>query len=151
MDLCAVDLDEDGDMDLLGAVYYQFEKDVTWWENIDGSGLSWGTRVIDGCLDGAYSITTADFDEDGDPDVLAAGTYGEIAWWDVLCHTPEGLLESSVLDTQCSPLWDGIDWTCEEPQGTSVHFQVRSSSDPDSLASVTWSDTMYAPGNLEGY
>jgi len=39
MDLCAVDLDEDGDMDILGAVYYQFEKDVTWWEILTDRGF----------------------------------------------------------------------------------------------------------------
>ncbi|MBD3369598.1 T9SS type A sorting domain-containing protein [Candidatus Fermentibacteria bacterium] len=75
------DVDGDGDMDILGADYGDWA--IKWWENLDGVGTSWLEHTVDDRFDGAYSVRTADFDGDGDVDVLGAG-YGadEVAWWE---------------------------------------------------------------------
>ena len=75
----AVDVDGDGDMDVLGAAFNA--NDITWWEN-DGSE-SFTKHTIDGDFNGAYSVYAADVDGDGDMDVLGAAYYDDdITWWE---------------------------------------------------------------------
>jgi hypothetical protein len=75
------DIDGDGDMDILGASIY--DDDITWWENIDGSGTSWIEHTIDGDFDGARSVYSEDVDNDGDMDVLGAAEWADdITWWE---------------------------------------------------------------------
>ena len=79
--LFAADIDDDGDIDLLGASYSTSE--IIWWENVDGFGDSWSEHLIDGDFNGAYSLFAADIDGDGDKDVLAGAFWdGEITWWE---------------------------------------------------------------------
>ena len=146
----AEDIDRDGDMDILGASYN--ECDIAWWENLNGSCTEYDKHlIIDGDFAGATSVYMEDINGDGIKDVIGAGlTWDLITWWDAVTYPPEGSLISSVLDTGCSPLWNTIDWYSTEPLGTSLGFQVRSSSDPDSSAMGSWSDTLYSPCSLEG-
>ena len=88
---------------------------------------------------------------DGILDIIGASWgAGRIAWWDALTLAPEGWLVSSVLDVSCGPDWGTLDWTMDAPAGTSVTFQIRSSTDPDSTMMGPWSDTLYAPCSLHG-
>ncbi len=117
----AEDVDGDGDMDVLGAANGAF--DITWWENDDGSGTSWTEHTVDNNFSFAISVYAEDIDGDGNMDVLgAAYDAGDITWWKVIGYSPEGSLQSSILDIQESPCWQNIDWTCNEPSGTSVAF-----------------------------
>ena len=75
----AADVDNDGDMDVLGAVYWS--GDIVWWEN-DGSE-NFTKHIIDGSFSGALSVYAADVDNDGDIDILGAANYaGNMAWWE---------------------------------------------------------------------
>ena len=77
----AVDMDGDGDLDVLGAG--QNSDEVLWWENTDGEGGAWTEHTVDGAFDGANSVEAADLDGDGDPDVLgAAWVADEVSWWE---------------------------------------------------------------------
>ncbi|MCH7908196.1 MAG: VCBS repeat-containing protein [Candidatus Hydrogenedentes bacterium] len=77
----AVDIDGDGDMDVLGAAYT--DDDITWWENTNGLGTAWTEHTIDGAFDGAWAASAADIDGDGDMDVLgAAFNADDITWWE---------------------------------------------------------------------
>lgn len=67
----SADIDCDGDSDILGVAYNG--DDVTWWENVDGTGLSWNQHAISCSFNGPLDVFSADFDNDGDPDVLSAG------------------------------------------------------------------------------
>lgn len=79
--LHAVDLDGDGDIDLVAAARYAGQ--VTWWENVGGSGVTWTKRWIEGALEGVGDIQPADMDGDGDPDILGASQeQGMIVWWE---------------------------------------------------------------------
>lgn len=77
----AADVDGDGDIDVLGAAFNA--SSITWWENVDGSGLNWDTHNIDNNFDQAVGVYTADFDGDGDRDVVGAAYGGsDITWWE---------------------------------------------------------------------
>jgi len=78
--VAAVDLDSDGDLDILGAARYAGH--IFWWENITGTGVRWISHVVEDDFPGAMSVHTADLDADGDPDVIGASwdSY-TVAWW----------------------------------------------------------------------
>lgn len=75
------DVDGDGDMDVLGAA--EIADDLTWWENIGGSGTSWVEHVLDATYNGSIRVQAADLDADGDIDVISQA-YEEnvITWWE---------------------------------------------------------------------
>jgi len=82
----AADVDGDGDIDVLGAA--GFADDITWWENLEGTGLSWSEHTVDGEFDYATSVYAADVDGDGDFDVLGTGAYEDaVTWWENLDGT----------------------------------------------------------------
>ncbi len=74
---CPVDIDGDGDTDILGAAGrygppYFFSGRIDWWENTDSSGTSWTLHTVDDNFDSAQSICSADLNGDGDIDVIGA-------------------------------------------------------------------------------
>ena len=69
----ALDLDEDGDVDIVTA---SFNGDkVVWYEN-DGD-QNFNEQIISANTDGPASIFVSDLDSDGDMDVLVACRYGD--------------------------------------------------------------------------
>ncbi len=69
-DLFIVDLDRDGDPDVLAASLN--DDAVVWHRNDGGVPLSFATIAIGGVVPDARSLSAADFDRDGDIDVIAA-------------------------------------------------------------------------------
>ena len=77
----SADLDGDGDMDVLSAS--SSNDKIAWYENTDGNGTFGAQQVITTSADGAYSVYSADLDDDGDMDVLSASSEGnKIAWYE---------------------------------------------------------------------
>lgn len=73
-----VDLDRDGDLDLLASA--RTDDAIRWWEH---SGVSWYEHSIDDAFDGARSAVAADLDLDGDLDVVAAADEADdVTWWE---------------------------------------------------------------------
>ena len=70
----AVDLDNDGDTDVLSASYGN--DTIAWYENLDGTGDTWGGHTITTLADGAWDVYAADLDNDGDLDVISAANWG---------------------------------------------------------------------------
>ena len=142
-----VDLDDDGDMDILGASV--FDMEITWWENIDGSGLTWSEHIMDSNFDGAYAVSASDIDNNGLIDVVGAAVYDKaLSWWQVFEYKDQGELVSSILDMTSSVCWDSITWICEEPFGADIFFQIRTSNNPEDMGS--WCDTIFEPVSLAG-
>jgi FG-GAP-like repeat/Secretion system C-terminal sorting domain len=77
----AVDIDGDGDMDVLSASV--FDDKIAWYENTDGNGSFGPQQIITTSADGAGTVYAADIDGDGDMDVLSASFYDDkIAWYE---------------------------------------------------------------------
>ncbi|NEX15357.1 MAG: hypothetical protein C1943_01655 [Halochromatium sp.] len=82
----AIDLDGDGDADVLSASY--LDDQIAWYENL-GGGYFEPQEIITTAVDGpTNSVYAIDLDEDGDADVLSAsGEDGKIAWYENLGAT----------------------------------------------------------------
>jgi hypothetical protein len=79
----AVDVDGDGDLDVLAASYR--DDEVAWYENLDGKGTFGPQRLITASADGALSVYAGDLDGDGDLDVVSADFYADkVSWYENL-------------------------------------------------------------------
>ncbi|MCK4293464.1 MAG: VCBS repeat-containing protein [Planctomycetes bacterium] len=69
-----IDLDKDGDNDIVQAEADCVSGRVAWHENKDGKGRKWITHLIaDKSGQDFHSLAVADFDNDGDLDVFSGG------------------------------------------------------------------------------
>ena len=77
----AIDLDNDGDVDILSASH---DNDtVAWFENDGQQTPAFTRRVISTAVNGAITVHAADMDGDGDVDVIAGATLGfEVLWFE---------------------------------------------------------------------
>ena len=64
------DIDGDGDVDVLAALFHG--DAIVWFENVNGDGLSWIGHNISLSASSAFSCFAIDVDGDGDVDALAA-------------------------------------------------------------------------------
>jgi hypothetical protein len=93
-------------------------------------------------------VHAADINDDGVLDILGVAYHSwELLWWDLDQYT-DGILESSILDTECYPDWEYISWDASTPQGTTVSIAMRASE--DYLEMGGWSDPVSVPCALEG-
>ncbi|RLE34746.1 MAG: hypothetical protein DRJ61_04550 [Acidobacteria bacterium] len=76
-----VDMDDDGDLDLVGAAQTP-GNNVMWWRNEGGNPPTWTRLTIESNHPVACNLFVADIDGDGDPDVISTSWSGNyIAWW----------------------------------------------------------------------
>ena len=76
-DVFAVDMDGDGDIDLLSAS--RGDDAIRWYENDGAQGFT--AHTIFGGADGAESVFAIDMDGDGDTDVLSASSHDNAIRW----------------------------------------------------------------------
>ena len=123
---------------------------ISWWRNSSAfPGEYWTKYLIDSELYFPFSICIADLNNDNSMDIVSSDSNEDgIFWWNLDGYTSEGFLESSILDTECSPQWASIDWSSSEPAGTDLYFQYKTSDDPGSMG--VWSEPIYEPCFLSG-
>ncbi len=82
-DIDAVDIDRDGDLDLVTAS--MFDDKIAWYENLDGAGTFGPQLVVTTAANGARSVVASDLDGDGDLDLASASISDhKIAWYENL-------------------------------------------------------------------
>jgi len=79
-----VDIDGDGNMDVLGAENSTTYNRICLWLNTDGTGIVWEMHIIADDLYSPRCICAADVDGDGDNDIVAGdfGPEGQIVWYE---------------------------------------------------------------------
>jgi hypothetical protein len=77
----AVDIDGDGDVDVLSAS--TTDDRVAWHDNTAVDGSAWTMRTIATNANGAWFVTASDVDGDGDPDAISGDLVGnKVAWYE---------------------------------------------------------------------
>ena len=81
LEVCAADIDCDGDIDVAGTA--GIGDEVAWWSNEGGNPVQWVKHIIKTNFYDAWPISLADIDNDGDVDVVAgSSSLDEIRWWE---------------------------------------------------------------------
>ena len=76
-----IDMDTDGDMDVVGA--FAGLNAVYWWENLNGIGTSWDSHLVVNNFSEVWSIYAGDLDSDSDIDIVGVSPKTDtIAWWE---------------------------------------------------------------------
>ena len=85
-----IDVDDDGDLDYIGAVFDV--GPVFWLENpADPLKDVWTRRIIDGAVTGIHGLIQGDIDGDGKADLIGNSSLGgrfpvSLAWWKIPPH-----------------------------------------------------------------
>jgi len=75
----SIDIDNDGDMDVLGAALT--DNEITVWYNEGGTPITWTEQIISDNFPAAHHVYAADIDNDGDNDVLGAAYNNRVTLW----------------------------------------------------------------------
>ncbi len=91
------DLDQDGNIDILGSS--TDNNQIAWWRNEGGDPISWTEQIIGNNFLGAKSARVADIDDDGLLDVIGTAFYDdEIIWWRNSGGEPIVWVENIIVD-----------------------------------------------------
>ena len=99
----ALDLDGDGDIDVLSASF--IDDKIAWYESDGGSPPTFTERVISTTANSAFSVFATDVDGDGDTDVLSASNVdSKIAWYENDGASPPTFTERVISSSADNPI-----------------------------------------------
>ncbi len=96
----AIDMDGDGDNDVLSASYE--DNKIAWYQNVDGKGTFGPQLIISDTAMNAQSVFAVDIDSDGDIDVVSASKESDgIVWYEN--KSPLGVDQNTIFDYSIFP------------------------------------------------
>ena len=102
----AIDIDTDGDLDVLSTSAN--DNKIAWYENINGNGAFGSQQIISTAADGPTSVYAADLDKDGDLDLLSSsGNDNKIAWYqNNIIHSGDIIFSNQkIISTEAEGAW----------------------------------------------
>jgi len=94
------DLDNDGDLDVIGTANNSSE--ISWWRNEGGTPIQWDKEEIKAkTFGGAWGLHAGDMDGDHDIDIVGGGS-SNILWWQNTLIEPDA--PTSLTGTDCSAM-----------------------------------------------
>lgn len=140
----AADIDGDGDLDV-ACVADSDERNVGWWENVDGSGTVWEEHILSCDLPGAYSVMAADLNCTGETQLAVADMLlDKLVLTGPSSNPVAGSLTSSILALGNDPGWGAF--LSRPGQGSGIGFQFRASDNYTDMG--PWSEVLYPPVDL---
>jgi len=118
-----VDIDDDGDIDIIGTAQQAF--DVAVFRNDGGEPIEWTKDVIDTFYQGAWPGYVADIDGDSDLDIVAGASWEDkLAWWESDLNQQPSKPQKPSGPTEGKP---GIEYTFEtasmDPSGKQISYK----------------------------
>jgi hypothetical protein len=129
--ICAVDLDQDGDQDVLCVTWWPYE--LAWYPNADGAGTFTTRQIIDTLGGIPYVVIAADVDGDGDQDVIV-GVSQRIKFY-------ENLLEGGAFgapQTITTALWVPRSMCAADLDGDGDQDLLSLSEHPQEVDKLAW-------------
>ena len=152
--LRAVDVDLDGDLDLVGA------RAATWFENAAGDASVWTPRALAaGPAADLADSDAVDLDGDGDPDIVAARVEVDVvSWWPNLTCSPgdpdtdaDGVLGACDVcdgfDDRADEDADGVPDGCDACPGADDRIDLDGNGVPDACQGVRIGDVTVLEGD----
>ena len=130
--------------------------DVLWLQTGEPEIEVYERRGPSGTPGPGNCITYGDFDSDGIQEpasVMSSPSHGTLEWCNLTTSDfpPTGSLTSSIFvvpfGTDYQVVWGSLFWYSYEPEGTSIGFQIRASSDYNDMGE--WSDTLSVTTELD--
>jgi len=132
----AADLDGDGDMDVLISGWNS--DTIAWYENLDGFGNFGNINYVTNNLNSTQSLSTADFDGDGDLDILASSLGdNKVVWYKNL--DGQGIFGTEIIINNNAPFVSKV-----------VATDIDNDNDLDVVAAVTNASKVVWYENIDG-
>jgi hypothetical protein len=128
----SVDIDYDGDIDIIQSFWNVALGELGWYENDGNQNFTYRKYV--NRYHYSCDLQIGDVSGNGLLD-LVTSTHGpgeSIDWWELFDHfKEEGELTSSIFNAGTAVKWEAIEWDEETPEGTNIGFKVRTSNSID--------------------
>lgn len=126
-DITTSDIDQDGDIDIVAALY---TSDSIVWYPSNGNGTYGSAQIITSLADGATSVYTADLNNDGNEDVISTSELdSKVAWYP---NNGDGTFGSQqVISISVAGVWKAI---ATDLDGDGFQDVVSVSQDDDKIA-----------------
>ncbi len=126
------DIDGDGDFDVIATSH---DKNmIHWWENLDGSGISWQKETVGDLLSGGRDVFAADMDSDGDIDILGCSYYAH----DIALFENSNGLGTSWIKSIVDDDFHSVNSVCAEDIDGDGNLDIVGASVSYSFSCIAW-------------